>query len=87
MWGCAERKAHMKTKINFNNANCDGSGPCHVGQAVWTCVFACGIKQRMAKGIITEVHSGFCAVDIMSLHGGAPWITLHSYFELEPDQS
>ena len=28
----------------------------------------------MANGKIVAIHSGYCDVDIMSLHGGAPWI-------------
>ena len=28
----------------------------------------------MHIGIVTELCSGYCMVDRMSLHGGAPWI-------------
>ena len=53
-----------------------------VGQKVWTGVWVYNEWHRMALGIIVAVHSGYYDVDIMSLHGGAPWITQHDYVEL-----
>ena len=52
-----------------------------IGQKVWTGVWVMGKWQRMAVGIITAVYSGYYDVDIMSLHGGAPWITQHTILE------
>lgn len=48
-----------------------------VGQFVQTLVFIGAKSQPMAKGKVVAVHSGFCEVDIMSLHGGAPWVVYH----------
>jgi len=45
-----------------------------VGQTVETSVSVCGERRPMATGKIVAVHSGYCDVDIMSLHGGNPWI-------------
>ena len=59
------------------------SGLLGVGQKVWTTVSVNGITQRMASGIITAVHSGYCEVDVMSLHGGAPWVQYHNTHSLE----
>ena len=52
-----------------------------IGQKVWTGVFIGSEWQRMASGIIVAVHDGYYDVDIMSLHGGAAWITQHTYIE------
>ena len=54
------------------------------GQYVWTTVTVNGKTQRMAKGEIVGIHSGYCDVDVMSLHGGAPWIQQHDNSSLEP---
>lgn len=52
-----------------------------IGQRVWTGVYVLGKWQRMALGVIVAIHSGYYDVDVMSLHGGAPWITSHTYIE------
>ena len=52
-----------------------------IGEKVWTGVFVCNKWRRMSPGIITMVHSGYCDVDVMGLHGGNPWITQHVYLE------
>ncbi len=55
-----------------------------VGQHVWTTVSHYGKVQKMTEGIVTDVHSGYCEVDIMSLHGGAPWIVYYANKDLIP---
>ncbi len=55
-----------------------------VGQRVWTTVMTNGVTQRMARGIVVAIHSGYCDVDVMSLHGGAPWVQQHANASLEP---
>ena len=57
-----------------------------IGQKVWTGVFVCGEWQRMAAGIVIEIHSGYYSVDIMSLHGGKPWIVDCVYLEKYEDK-
>lgn len=52
-----------------------------IGSHVWTGVHVCGKWQRMAQGIVTEWCNGYWKVDVMSLHGGAPWITNHVHLE------
>ncbi len=54
-----------------------------VGQKVWTSVSVGGVSKRMAQGVIVAVHSGYCDVDVMSLHGGAPWIVQQTNSALE----
>lgn len=54
-----------------------------LGKKVWTTVSAGGQTVRMAQGIVVGVHSGYCDVDVMSLHGGAPWIQKHTTTSLE----
>lgn len=54
-----------------------------VGQKVWTNISIGGISKRMAQGEIVTVHSGYCDVDIMSLHGGSPWIVQQANTSLE----
>lgn len=54
------------------------------GQRVWTTVSMGGRIQRMASGIVVATHDGYCDVDVMSLHGGAPWIQQHTNTSLEP---
>jgi len=58
-------------------------GDWSIGQKVWTTVSVSGETRRMAKGEITGIHSGYCDVDVMSLHGGAPWIQQHTNQSLE----
>ncbi len=55
-----------------------------IGQRVRTNVFVGTKKQPMSIGIITEVKDGYCLVDVMGLHGGRPWITAHTYDQLDP---
>lgn len=55
-------------------------GEFKVGDKVYTGVFVCGEWRRMASGIITKV-GGCYEVDVMSLHGGAPWLTYHTHIE------
>lgn len=50
-----------------------------VGDKVYTTVSVGGETRPMAAGIITEIRSGYYMVDIMSLHGGAPWIVYESH--------
>lgn len=57
--------------------------PFKIGDKVNTTVSVCGIPQLMAQGIVTGVHSGYCDVDVMGLHGGAPWIQQHADSSLE----
>ncbi len=57
--------------------------PISCGQKVFTTVSRGGEVVRMASGIVVGVHSGYCDVDVMSLHGGAPWIQQHSNSSLE----
>ena len=45
-----------------------------LGDKVITGVYISTKFQPMASGIIVGVHGGYCDVDTMSLHGGAPWI-------------
>jgi len=54
-----------------------------VGQKVWTSVSFGGVRKRMTQGVIVAVHSGYCDVDVMSLHGGAPWIVQQTNSALE----
>ena len=54
-----------------------------VGQKVYTTVNVGGKTQRMAVGVIVRIHSGYCDVDVMSHHGGAPWIQQHTNTSLE----
>ncbi len=44
------------------------------GQKVQCGVYVCGEYRPTYTGVVTQVYSGYCDVDIMSLHGGAPWI-------------
>jgi len=45
-----------------------------VGDKVETCVYVCGERRPMNRGMVVRVHSGYCDVDIGSLHGCAPWV-------------
>jgi hypothetical protein len=57
-----------------------------VGSRVRSNVYVLGKRVPMQVGIVTEVRDGCCAVDIMSLHGGAPWVVWEatSHLTLEP---
>lgn len=52
-----------------------------IGHKVWTGVFVGGEWVRTAMGVVVGIHSGYYDVDIMSLHGGAPWITQQTHVE------
>lgn len=56
-----------------------------IGDKVYTTVFSLGKQQKMSLGIIVAVHSGYYDVDIMSIHGGAPWIVKEQYPVLADD--
>lgn len=56
-----------------------------IGAKVWTGVHFCGEWHRTALGVVTGIHSGFYDVDVMSLHGGSPWITQHTHLEAYED--
>jgi len=59
----------------------------HVGSKVETSVSVAGERRPMAIGIVVSTHDGYCKVDIMSLHGGAPWIIdadTHTLREVAP---
>ena len=45
-----------------------------VGDMVETCVFVLGERIPMAHGRVVAIHGGYCDVDVMSHHGGRPWI-------------
>lgn len=45
-----------------------------VGDHVRTGVYVLGEYRPMEDGYIVATHSGYCDVDVMSHHGGAPWI-------------
>jgi hypothetical protein len=53
-----------------------------VGQMVETAVYVGRDRVPMSKGRIVAVHSGYCDVDVMSHHGGAPWIQSYPKFAL-----
>jgi len=54
-----------------------------IGDLVETGVYIFGERIPMSKGRITSIHSGYCKVDIMSLHGGAPWIVDENIWSLK----
>ena len=72
----------MSKDSRKENMNMQEGGWC-VGQKVWTSVSVGGARNRMAQGVIVAVHDGYCDVDIMSLHGGAPWIVKQTNSALE----
>ena len=45
-----------------------------VGDRVRCGVFVAGEWRPMHVGIVVQTVFGLCAVDRMSLHGGAPWV-------------
>jgi hypothetical protein len=48
-----------------------------VGDKVRIGVYVCGEFRPMSLAIVVEdIDSQLCRVDKMSLHGGAPWITI-----------
>lgn len=48
-----------------------------VGDMVETAVYRGNERVPMASGRVVRLFDGLAEVDIMSHHGGAPWITLH----------
>jgi hypothetical protein len=56
-----------------------------VGRKVRSGVWVGGTWQPMALGIIVAVHSGYCDVDIMGLHGGAPWVVQYTNTSLRAE--
>lgn len=56
-----------------------------VGRRVRSGVWVGGTWQPMALGIIVAVHSGYCDVDIMGLHGGAPWVVQYTNTSLREE--
>lgn len=55
-----------------------------VGKRVERCVYVLGERIAMGHGIVTrQVNSGVVEVDIMSLHGGAPWLVLEQESHLQ----
>lgn len=70
-------------RLTENAAAVTSVSPFRVGQRVWTTVTVAGTIRRMAMGIVVGIQSGYCDVDVMSLHGGAPWIQKHSDTSLE----
>jgi hypothetical protein len=53
-----------------------------IGDLVETAVYVLNKRIPMSKGIVVAIHPGYCEVDIMSLHGGAPWIIQETTFNL-----
>ncbi len=54
-----------------------------IGDKVWTGVFVNNEWQRMAGGVVVGMIKGCYEVDVMSHHGGAPWIRLEDENHLE----
>lgn len=52
------------------------------GQKVQCGVYVCGEYRPTYIGVVTRVCSGYCEVDIMGLHGGAPWVIKKTNSEL-----
>jgi hypothetical protein len=57
-----------------------------IGDKVYTTVSVCGRIVRMSPGIVVEQtsDSSVSSVDVMSLHGGRPWIRLEATSNLIP---
>ncbi len=52
-----------------------------IGQMVWTGVHVCGEWHRMAKGRVVRQDGNIYHVDVMSHHGGAPWVRMETHVE------
>lgn len=65
------------------------SGNIQVGDRVRTGVSVCGEWQPMAEGIVKWVSAdgSIADVDVMSLHGGAPWIRTEATSSLRKEPS
>lgn len=59
--------------------------PFPIGSRVMTGVFVMNQWHPMHPGIVVADHNGYCDVDVMSLHGGAPWIHSLPYNYLRAD--
>jgi len=55
-----------------------------IGDMVQTGVFVLNEWVPMASGRIVDDHGGYFDVDVMSHHGGAPWVTQHTYAQVRP---
>ena len=68
-----------------------GYRPFRVGDRVRTGVYVGDEYRPLSDGIVTAVHSGYCAVDVMGFRGGAVWTQLYANNELrfleEPEAS
>ena len=49
-----------------------------VGDMVETCVYVCHQRIPMDRGRVISINGGVAEVDVMSHHGGAPWVKLES---------
>lgn len=60
-----------------------------VGDKVQGGVFVAGQWVKTRTGIVVAVHSGYCDVDVGSLHGCAPWVLKepNNCLRLMPDES
>jgi hypothetical protein len=58
--------------------------PFKIGQRVTTGIYVGGEFMPMCQGDVVAVHDGFCEIDRMSLHGGAPWIVYEAFSNLQP---
>jgi hypothetical protein len=57
--------------------------PFQAGQKVRTGVWVGCDWHEGSPGIVVAVHDGYCDVDIMGLHGGAPWIVQYTNTSME----
>ncbi len=57
--------------------------PLRSGDMVETCVYVCGERHPMARGRIVGITHEHAIVDIMSHHGGAPWLVVESLMDLQ----
>ena len=57
----------------------------HISSKVYTTVSVLGERVRMAQGSVVGQSFDRCnsEVDIMSLHGGRPWVILHATRDLD----
>jgi hypothetical protein len=56
----------------------------YFGKTVYTTVSVCGERKRVSPGlVVSDTGNGCCDVDIMSLHGGRPWIQTHDKASLD----
>ena len=58
-----------------------------VGDKVERAVYVGGERQALECGYVVRIHDGCADVDVMSHHGGGPWIktdTLTSLLKVSP---